>query len=114
MPPNEDLAFRAWLLDFPGIGPKTASWITRNWLHSNRVAIIDIHVFRAATIAGVFRGVEKIARDYNFLEMKFLQFAQGVGIKASRLDVLMWRQKKDVGSLGIDYFNRCLARKSFD
>jgi N-glycosylase/DNA lyase len=29
-PPAGDRAFRDWLRGFPGLGPKTASWITRN------------------------------------------------------------------------------------
>ena len=109
--PADDFAFRSWLLQFPGIGSKTASWITRNWLHSNQVAIIDIHVFRAGTIAGVFQGGEVISRDYDRLEKNFLRFAQAIGVEASRLDVLMWRQMKDAGRYAIDYFHRRLAQR---
>ena len=46
-PVHDDLALRDWLMGLPEVGPKTASWITRNWLHSDRVAIIDIHIHRA-------------------------------------------------------------------
>ncbi len=111
-PPANDLAFRAWLLEFPGIGAKTASWITRNWLHSNRVAIIDVHVFRAGTIAGLFRGTEVIARDYNWLEEKFLCFADALGIEARHLDVFIWWRMRCAGRLAVEYFERKLTLHS--
>jgi N-glycosylase/DNA lyase len=53
-PPPSARALRGWLLELPGIGPKTASWIVRNHLGSNEVAIIDIHVLRAGIAASVF------------------------------------------------------------
>lgn len=99
------------MLGFPGIGQKTASWVTRNWLDSNRVAIIDVHVFRAATVAGIFRGNEIIARDYARLEERFLRFAEGIGIEARQLDVLMWRQMKDAGRFAIDRFTDRVTSK---
>ena len=108
-PPADDLLFRDWLMDFPGIGAKTASWITRNWLHSNRVAIIDVHVFRAGTIAGLFRGTEVIARDYGRLEAGFLRFADALAVEARQLDVFVWWKMKRAGKLGIQYFERKLA-----
>ena len=111
--PADHLAFRSWLLKFTGIGSKTASWITRNWLDSNQVAIIDIHVFRAATIAGIFQGSEIISRDYARLEKVFLYFAQAIGVEASQLDVLMWRHMKDAGRYAIECYQRHLAREGF-
>jgi endonuclease III len=45
---------RQLLLSIEGIGPKTASWIVRNVMGSDDVAIIDIHILRACTGMGVF------------------------------------------------------------
>ena len=105
-PPESGCDMRRWLLTFSGIGPKTASWITRNCLHSNQVAIIDIHVFRAGVIAGLFSGREAIAREYFRLEERFLLFANALGIEPRRLDVLIWRSMKDAGTYGLECFER--------
>lgn len=37
---------RNWLMQLPGIDPKTASWIARNWMGADDVAILDIHLLR--------------------------------------------------------------------
>jgi N-glycosylase/DNA lyase len=98
-PPYNDLAFRNWLLEFRGVGPKTASWITRNWLNSEKVAIIDIHIYRAGLLIGLFSRDESPARHYFQMEQKFLDFASNIGVRASCLDALIWRQMKDAGSM---------------
>ena len=96
--------FREWLLALPGIGLKTASWITRNHLDSDQVAVIDIHVFRAGVIMGLFRSNQKLPRDYGCLERSFLAFAAAIGADARRLDVLIWCQMREGGVLGWDAF----------
>lgn len=113
--PQDDRAFRDWLLSYTGVGWKTASWITRNWLHSNAVAIIDIHVFRAGVIAGFFSGTESvIQRKYRDLELRFLEFARGLGEEPRRLDVLLWRVMKDSHNMGRSYFQQAphLSRRA--
>ncbi|MDZ3993341.1 hypothetical protein PspTeo4_24872 [Pseudomonas sp. Teo4] len=46
-PLHSGRALRDWLLELPGIGYKTASWVARNWLDADDVAILDIHILRA-------------------------------------------------------------------
>lgn len=87
----EDRALRGFLTELPGIGPKTASWITRNWRGSDAVAILDIHICRACVLAGVFGVGSDPARDYLGLEARFLQFADALGTPPSLLDDVMWR-----------------------
>jgi endonuclease III len=41
-------------MSLPGIGPKTASWIARNWLDADDVAILDIHIMRVGQVIGLF------------------------------------------------------------
>ena len=89
-PPNDDNTFREWLLDFEGIGPKTASWITRNWLGSDFVAIIDVHVRRAGILLGIFREEMQPSRHYTNMEQIFLEFASAIHVKASILDAVIW------------------------
>jgi thermostable 8-oxoguanine DNA glycosylase len=86
-----DLELREFLLALPGIGPKTASWITRNWRDSDAVAILDVHICRACTVAGVFPLDCRPERDYPLLETKYLEFARAIGVRPSVLDNIIWQ-----------------------
>lgn len=94
-PPTESRALRNWLLAIKGIGPKTASWIVRNHLASDDVAILDIHVLRAGRLVGLFTAADRVQRHYFPMEDRFLDFARNLGVKASRLDIIMWRQMRN-------------------
>lgn len=94
IPLEDDLQLRNWLLTIKGIGPKTASWITRNWLNSERVAILDIHLIRAGIIAGIFQKDSDVSKSYFELENKFLSFCQALDVKPSNMDALIWVQMK--------------------
>lgn len=89
-PTNTGKSLRDWLLDVPGIGYKTASWIARNWLDADDVAILDIHVLRAGAIAGFFEHGLTVERDYLRLEEQFLRFSRALGVRASELDAVIW------------------------
>jgi len=96
---DDHKTFRNWLVDnLLGVGPKTASWITRNWLSSNDVAIIDIHIQRAGLHAGFFEESFKVDKNYYLMEDRFLRFASALDIRPAMLDTLIWRQMKDFGS----------------
>lgn len=88
--PNEPLALRAWLLNLPGIGPKTASWVVRNHCGSDQVAIVDIHVLRAGVIAGIYDPSWTPARHYDLLEELFLAWARQGSVSAADLDAVVW------------------------
>lgn len=99
-PPNgNSREFRNWLLRFKGIGPKTASWITRNWLSSDEVAIIDVHIHRAGVHMGVFSDSERLEKNYFLMEERFLRFAAAIKVRPSMLDAMMWSQMRKVGRL---------------
>jgi len=101
-PPSQDgKSFRNWFLRFAGIGPKTASWITRNWLSSASVAILDIHVVRCGRLCGLFRGDHDPARHYFEMEEIFLDFARRIRADAAKLDVLMWQQMRRASAIGL-------------
>lgn len=95
-PPSADdpKAFRNALMSIPGVGPKTASWITRNWLGSDEVAILDIHIIRAGRLIGLFDHRQKIGRDYEAMEARFLEFALAIEVKPSILDAIMWKSMR--------------------
>ncbi|MEQ4185210.1 8-oxoguanine DNA glycosylase [Pseudomonas amygdali] len=85
-------SLRDWLLLLPGIGYKTASWIARNWLDADDVAILDIHILRAGALAGFFSKGLTVERHYLKLEEEFLSLSNAIGVRPSKLDALMWYQ----------------------
>lgn len=96
-PPKDPVGLRTWLLELPGVGPKTASWVVRNHLGSDQVAIIDVHVLRAGVIAGVFDSTWTPARDYFRLEAIFLAWAEYGGVSAADLDAMIWWEMSRLG-----------------
>jgi N-glycosylase/DNA lyase len=100
-----DIELRNWLTVLPGVGLKTASWITRNYRDSDHVAIVDIHVFRAGCLAGIFPPGMAIERNYLDLEKRFVAFAEAINVRPSQLDALIWDFMKRVGSLAISAFH---------
>lgn len=95
IPESFDLELRDWLLTINGIGPKTASWITRNYLDSENVAIIDVHIFRACSKMGLYNEDFDISKDYIKLEQLFIKFCHELDVLPSKMDALMWLQMKD-------------------
>jgi thermostable 8-oxoguanine DNA glycosylase len=85
-------ALRDWLLDVPGIGYKTASWIARNWLDADDVAILDIHVLRAGLLGGFFEEGLTVERHYLKIEEQFIALSHGLGVRASELDGVIWNE----------------------
>src|SRR5690606_10927899 len=91
--PDLDLSprhLRDQLLELPGIGPKTASWIVRNHLDADDVAIIDVHLHRACVMMNVFEAKSDPAKEYFKLEDLFLKFAEAIKVRASILDAIIW------------------------
>ncbi len=81
---------RDWLLCLPGVGLKTASWIVRNWLHADDVAILDIHIMRVGQLAGAFPRRLTVERHYHELERLFLQFSAALDVRPAELDAVIW------------------------
>jgi thermostable 8-oxoguanine DNA glycosylase len=91
---HEALALRERLLALEGVGPKTASWIVRNLLGSDEVAILDIHVLRACSAMAIFPEQVSLPKDYEALEQRFLRFASAIKVRASILDAVMWTEMR--------------------
>ena len=96
-PLHSGRGFRDALLACPGIGLKTASWIARNFLGSNDVAIIDVHVARAGMAVGLFQPSDAPHRNYLAMESRFLTFAAALGVPPSSLDTVIWREMRLAG-----------------
>ena len=100
-PIENDLAFRSWLLKINGIGPKTASWITRNYFQSDNVAIIDIHLYRAGILTGFVNPELDIQKDYFEIEKCFLDYCRSLKVKPSVMDMVMWSNMKKTNKIAI-------------
>lgn len=93
--PSREL--RKHLLLMPGIGPKTASWIVRNYCNADDVAIIDIHLHRACVLINLFDVNDSPQKDYFRLEDLFLLFCFSIGVRASILDAIIWDYMRRIG-----------------
>ena len=102
IPGENDYNLREWLLTVSGIGMKTASWVTRNWLNSRNVAILDIHIYRAGLLAGFFNTTKCLTKDYKKMERNYLDFSSALGVDAANLDALIWLQLKETNELAIE------------
>ena len=91
-PTDSGRALRDWLIDLPGVGPKTASWIARNWLDADDIAILDIHVLRAGALGGFLDAGLTVERHYLQLEAQFLCFAHALGVRPPELDAVIWSE----------------------
>jgi len=91
-PTDSGKSLRNWLVNLPGIGYKTASWIARNWLDADDVAILDIHIYRAGVLVGFFDPKLTVEKNYLELEERFLEFCEKLCIPASELDALIWHE----------------------
>lgn len=100
-PPSDPLDLREYLRTLPGIGPKTASWIVRNWTNSDDVAILDVHILRALRHLKLIEKVS-LPRDYVDTEQVFISLARGMRVRASTLDVVMWEHMRRWGYLMAD------------
>ena len=96
--PAADTGLRDILATMPGVGPKTASWIVRNYRASNAVAIIDIHILRAGQHVGLFEPEWTPHGHYRDLETAFLCFATAICTPAALLDSLVWDQMRRMPS----------------
>lgn len=105
-PLENDLEFRTWLLTINGIGPKTASWITRNVLHSDNVAIIDIHLYRAGVLTGFISPDLDVQKDYFEIEKCFLSYCHLINVRPSVMDMIMWINMKNTNKIAINLINK--------
>lgn len=91
---EDTVSLRDQLMLLPGIGPKTASWIVRNWAGADNVAILDVHVIRAGQLMGLFPQQVRLPKDYGKLEGLFLTFAKALAVPPSLLDAIIWREMR--------------------
>lgn len=92
--PSDARSLRDYLMTLNGIGPKTASWVVRNYLGADDVAILDVHIIRAGQQFGLFGSDASPGRGYQTLERLFLDFCDAISEPASLVDAIMWDQMR--------------------
>jgi len=95
--PEKSQDLRDWLLAVPGVGPKTASWIARNWAGVEDVAIIDVHIRRAGLAAGFFLPDWKLPHHYSAFENAFTEVARLGEVSCAALDARIWQDLSFLG-----------------
>lgn len=103
--PADNRGLRDWLMTFDGIGPKTASWITRNHRHCDDVAILDVHIQRAGRLAGIFSDRDRVERDYFTMESRLVRFAAALQMRLSVLDSVIWCYMKQLAGSALPSFH---------
>lgn len=93
---SDPLDLREKLMKLEGVGPKTASWVVRNLLGCERVAILDVHIVRVCQNFGLFPRKVSLPRDYRLLEERFLSFADSAGVSSADLDAIIWAEARTV------------------
>lgn len=90
---HDDAARREWLCGCPGVGLKTASWLLRNCGWARDLAILDVHLLRALTDAGII-AESRLPRDYLRIERAYLEWAEQLGACPAALDLFLWEVQR--------------------
>ena len=99
---NRGKELRDSLLTVKGIGPKTAGWIARNYLDTDDVAILDVHLVRAGLLCDLFSPSQRLPRDYFAMESRFIDFCRALNARPALLDCLIWDQMRATGAVAIN------------
>lgn len=97
------------LLKIRGVGPKTAGWVARNYLDTDDVAILDIHLVRAGILCGLFTPDQRVERDYFAMETRFIDFCHALDVRPAVLDCLIWDQMRASGPVALGALRRKLG-----
>ncbi|MDD9973322.1 MAG: hypothetical protein OXU27_04915 [Candidatus Poribacteria bacterium] len=95
--PTDAIKLRDFLAKLDGIGPKTASWIVRNHLGTDEVAILDVHIIRAGILMGLYSCKDNPTQSYYSMERLFLDFCSALGEQACLVDAIMWDIMRRIG-----------------
>ena len=90
------------LLKIRGVGPKTAGWVARNYLDSDDVAILDIHIIRAGLLCDLFKPEQKVEKHYFEMESKYIAMCLAMNVRPAVLDCLIWDQMRILGQFAIN------------
>jgi N-glycosylase/DNA lyase len=92
---SEEVSRRDLLCECPGIGLKTASWLLRNVGLANDLAVVDIHVVRALTVANRIVAA-RLPKDYQYIERCFLAWCEEMDAPPAAFDLMLWEWQRAV------------------
>ena len=95
-------SLRDSLMEIKGVGPKTAGFIARNFLDTDDVAILDIHIVRAGVLCDLFQPEQKVEKQYFSMESQYIDFCQSMNVRPAVLDCLIWDQMRTFGRFALD------------
>lgn len=85
----EGRELRDWLMALPGLGPKSASGIVRQWSGATDVALLDNYVLRVGQVMGLFGRKLTVERHYLEMEARFLQLCKAMNVAAPDVEAVM-------------------------
>jgi hypothetical protein len=97
------------LLEIKGVGPKTAGWVARNYLDTDDVAILDIHLIRAGLLCNLFEPEQRVERDYFAMEERYIRFCHALTARPAVLDCLIWDQMRNYGKVALTALSQKLG-----
>jgi hypothetical protein len=80
---------RNWLMELPGVGPKTASAIVRGWSASEEVALLDVHLLRVGQVMGLLPRKMTVERHYLEAEARLLKLCAAMDVRPSELEAVV-------------------------
>ncbi|OWQ91590.1 hypothetical protein CDN99_10660 [Roseateles aquatilis] len=81
--------WRNWLMTLPGLGPKTASGIVRNWSAADDVAILDTHLLRVGQVIRLFSRKLSVERHYLEAEAAFLRLCAAMDVRPFEVEAVI-------------------------
>ena len=85
---------RRFLIECPGIGLKTASWLLRNLGLGAELAIIDVHLIRALMGSKRIPEDVRLPRDYELAEEAFLVWCDELNAPSAAFDLFVWHWQR--------------------
>lgn len=81
---------RTVLLQCPGLGYKSASWLLRNIGMGSNLAILDVHVYRTLREFRIIPDELNIPADYLEIEKMYCHACHSIGADTELMDLIIW------------------------
>ena len=85
---------RKILVECPGLGLKSASWLLRNLGMGAGLAILDVHLVRALQDAKRIGSDVRLPRDYYTVEKAFLRWCHELDAPSDAFDLFIWEWQR--------------------
>ncbi|WP_047150897.1 8-oxoguanine DNA glycosylase [Aneurinibacillus tyrosinisolvens] len=86
----EETARRTRIMECPGMGMKSASWLLRNIGYATSLAIIDVHILRFLTFYHFIPETYSPSKDYEKIENVFKMVCETANVPIDEGDLALW------------------------